>query len=120
MQSSTTSVGEYLDEVPAARRDSLSKLRDLCVKTLRGYEEVMEYGLPCYKKNGVVEVGFANQKNYIAVYVLKKGVVDAFRAELLSAKIGKGCIRFSKPEKLDFAILRKLLVATRISKEAAC
>ena len=120
MQSSATSVAEYLDEVPASRRDALTRLRELCVKTLLGYEEAMEYGLPCYKKNGIVEVGFASQKTYVAIYVLKKGVVDAFRAELSGAKIGKGCIRFSKPEKLDFEVLKKLLVATRASREAPC
>jgi uncharacterized protein YdhG (YjbR/CyaY superfamily) len=120
MQSAATTVADYLDEVPASRRDTLAKLRDLCVRCLVGYEEGMEYGLPCYKKNGVAEVGFASQKNYIALYVLKKGVVDAFRAELAGASIGKGCIRFSKPEKIDFQVIEKLLVATRASKEAPC
>jgi uncharacterized protein YdhG (YjbR/CyaY superfamily) len=120
MQSTATSVAEYLDELPAPRRDALTRLRDLCVKALVGYEEGMEYGMPCYKRNGTVEVGFNSQKNYIAIYVLKKGVVDAFRAKLAGAKIGKGCIRYSDTEKLDFKGIKKLLVATRASKEAAC
>jgi uncharacterized protein YdhG (YjbR/CyaY superfamily) len=120
MQSAATSVATYLDEVPTSRRDTLTTLRKLCVKTLVGYEEDMAYGTPCYKKNGLVEVAFASQKNYIALYVLKKGVVDAFRTELAGANIGKGCIRYSRPEKLDFKVIKKLLVATRASKEAAC
>jgi uncharacterized protein YdhG (YjbR/CyaY superfamily) len=120
MQSKATSVAAYLDEVPAARRDQLTKLRDLCVKSLVGYEECMAYGMPCYKNNGTVEVAFASQKNYIAIYVAKQGVVDAFRGALAGAKIGKGCIRYSNAEKLDFEIINKVLRATRASKEAAC
>jgi uncharacterized protein YdhG (YjbR/CyaY superfamily) len=120
MQSAARNVADYLDEVPAARRDALARLRDLCVSTLVGYEEVMEYGLPCYKKDGTVEVGFASQKNYIAIYILKQDVVEALRTELAGAKIGKGCIRYSKPEKLDFEVIEKLLVATRESKQAPC
>ena len=32
--------------------------------------------------------------------------------------MGKGCIRFSKPEKLDLAVIEKLLLAIRESSEA--
>jgi len=120
VQSTATNVGDYLAEVPASRRAALTKLRKLCVNTLTGFVEGIEYGLPCYKKNGAVQVAFASQKNYIALYILKKEVVDAFRAELVGAKIGKGCIRFAKPEQLDFKLVKKLLVAARASKEPAC
>ena len=98
----------------------MTKLRNLCVKALRGYEESMEYGMPCYKRNGNIEVAYASQKNYISIYGLKKGVIDAHRPLLVSANVGKGCIRYSKPEKLDFPLLEKLLIATRESDEVVC
>ena len=44
--------------------------------TLTGYQEGMDYGLPCYKKGGVIEVGFASQKKYVALYILKEGVTQ--------------------------------------------
>jgi uncharacterized protein YdhG (YjbR/CyaY superfamily) len=120
MQSAATNVAAYLDEVADSRRDALTALRKLCVKCLVGYQEGMDYGMPTYKKNGVVEVGFASQKNYISLYIVKKGVVDAHRADLAGASVGKGCIRFSSPEKLDFKVIEKLLRATCASKEAPC
>ncbi len=120
MQSKATSVADYLDEVPASRRTVLAALRKLCLETLAGYEEVMAYGMPSYRKNGTVEVAFASQKNYLALYVLKKAVVDAFRPELPQASIGKGCIRFSTPEKMNLAVIKKLLVATCSAEEPAC
>lgn len=62
MQSQAKTVSAYLKEVPAERREALFKLRKLCRATLTGFKETMEYGGPCYSRNGVVEVGFASQK----------------------------------------------------------
>jgi uncharacterized protein YdhG (YjbR/CyaY superfamily) len=99
MQSTATNVTTYLQQVPDAPRASLERPRSLCLQTLTGYEDGMDHGMPSYKKNGTVEVAFASQKNYISLYVLKQAVVNAHRAALAGASIGKGCIRFSKPEK---------------------
>ena len=102
MTSKAPDVRTYVAEVPEERRAAIKKLRALCRKTLSGYAECMEYGMPCYKHNGVIEVGFASQKQSINVYVLKRAVVDEFRAALPTANIGKGCIRFSNPTLADF------------------
>jgi hypothetical protein len=67
-----------------------------------------------------VEVGFASQKSYIAIYIAKQVVVDTYRGELAGLSMGKGCIRYSKPEKMDLPIIAKLLKATRDSPEPAC
>jgi uncharacterized protein YdhG (YjbR/CyaY superfamily) len=72
MQSTASTVDEYLETVPPQRLEALTKLRELCLRTLTGYEESMAYGGPTYSKNGVVEVGFMSQKQYISFYVLKR------------------------------------------------
>jgi uncharacterized protein YdhG (YjbR/CyaY superfamily) len=120
MQSKATDVAAYLNEVPDSRRPTLEALRALCRKCLVGYDEGMAYGMPTYARGGKPEVAFASQKNYISLYVMKPGVVEAHREQLVAASIGKGCIRFAKPEKLDLAVIEKLLVATRDSAEAGC
>jgi uncharacterized protein YdhG (YjbR/CyaY superfamily) len=119
MQSKATDVAAYLDEIPESRRPTLEALRDLCRKCLVGYDEGIAYGMPTYSRDGKPAVAFASQKNYISLYV-NPVVVEAHRHELAAASIGKSCIRFSKPEKLDLAVVEKLLVATRDSAEAAC
>ena len=120
MQSIAKDVTSYLQELPDKRRVSLTKLRQLCLDTLVDYEEGRDYGMPGYKKNGVVEVGFASQKNYISLYILKESVVAAHRAQLAGLSVGKGCIRYSKPEKIDFAVVEQLLIATRDSAAEPC
>jgi uncharacterized protein YdhG (YjbR/CyaY superfamily) len=120
MQSAAIDVTSYIQELPEERRASLSRLRQLCLDTLVGYEEVMEYGMPGYKKNGIGEVGFASQKNYISLYFLKEPVIAAHRAQLAGLSVGKGCIRYSRPEKIDFAVVEQLLIATRDSAAEPC
>jgi uncharacterized protein YdhG (YjbR/CyaY superfamily) len=122
MQSTAKNVSSYLQEVPKERYETLEKLRRLCLEVLESYQESMDYGMPCYKKNGTAEVGFASQKNFIALYILKKDVLDAHR-DLLNVKgvsLGKGCIRYSKPEKVNFSVVQKLLEGTIKSSSEIC
>jgi uncharacterized protein YdhG (YjbR/CyaY superfamily) len=116
MQSNAKDVTAYLKEVPADRLECLATLRNLCLETLTGYEEAIDYRLPCYKKNGVGEVAFASQKNYISLYILKEGVVNANRDALSGLNAGKCCIRYSSPKKMDFAVVRKLLRDTLLKR----
>ncbi len=115
MQSKSTSVSAYLEEVPATRAAHLKKLRDTCRKYLPDYHESMDYGMPCYAKDGVVEVAFASQKNYISLYILKQDVVKANKAGLAGLEVGKSCIKFAKPDKMNFEVIAKLLQDTAAS-----
>ena len=115
-----SNVQAYLAAVPEVRKPPLEKLRSLCRRHLKGYEECGEYGMPCYKRNGAAEVAFASQKQYVSFYVMKKHVVDEFRAALPASKIGKGCIRFTKPEQIDFEVVGQILKRTAESGGDPC
>ena len=80
----------------------------------------MAYGMPGYKKNAVVEVSFASQKNYISLYILKQPVLDAHRPSMEGLKVGKGCIRYSRPEQVDFEVVQSLLAATATTDASIC
>jgi uncharacterized protein YdhG (YjbR/CyaY superfamily) len=112
MKSQVANVKTYIAEVPAQRRAAMKKLRMLCRQNLAGYEEGIEYGMPCYKRDGVIEMSFASQKQYIAIYVHKVGMVNYFRKRLSGANVGKCCIRFTKPDKMNFDVLEQLLRRT--------
>lgn len=120
MQSKAASVDAYIAEAPADRREALRRLRSLCLECLRGFEESMEYGGPSYRRNGVDEVGFASQKRYLSLYILKQDVLDAHRAELEGINVGKGCIRYTKMEKIDFGLVRRMLEETYVSPGPIC
>jgi len=122
MQSEAKSVDEYLEEVPAERKEALAKLRDLCRSALKGFDERMDYGMPGYARDGVVEVGFASQKKTISLYILKQEVMEAYKPQLIGKGVsfGKGCIRYSKPERIDFELVEAMLVASERSDAPIC
>jgi len=120
MTSKAADVDSYIAELPADRRAAVERLRRLCKRNLKGFEEAMEYGLPAYKRHGAVEVALASQKQYIALYVLKKDVMDEFRNAFAGLKAGKGCIRFTKPDQIDFKLVKRLLSRAAESSSAPC
>jgi uncharacterized protein YdhG (YjbR/CyaY superfamily) len=108
VKSEANDVTAYLADVPAERRDALKRLRSLYLATFKGCEESMEYGMPCYKRDGVLVASFASQKQYIALYGMGK-VVEPYRKELKGCSMGKGCIRFRSAEALDFDLIGRML-----------
>jgi len=120
MKSKAADVETYIAGVPANRLAAIKKLRTLCKQNLVGYEECIDYGMPCYKRNGVMEVSFASQKQYIALYVMKADVVERFRDKLGASSIGKGCIRYTNPDGIDFEVIKELLRVNARSNSAPC
>ncbi len=114
MKSKSASVEEYVAEVPEERRAAITKLRSLCKKNLVGFEECMDYGMPCYKRDGVLRFAFASQKRNISIYGCGAPQVKDLRAKLAASSKGKGCVRFTNPEKIDFGVVDELL--RRITK----
>lgn len=120
MQSRATSVDEYLKEVPEERREALIRIRQICLHSLSGYKESMRYGNPCYEKNDIAEVSFASQKNNIALYILKTDVMEANKHLLSGLSTGKGCIRYTKPEKINFEVIEKMIKESYLSIQKIC
>jgi uncharacterized protein YdhG (YjbR/CyaY superfamily) len=115
MISKAASIKDYIAETPEDRRAAITKLRNLCKRNLVGFEESLEYGMPCYKRDGVMRFAFASQKQYISIYGCGSPAVKDLRAKLSGEKSGKGCVRFTKPEKIDFDVVDELL--RRIAKK---
>jgi hypothetical protein len=64
-----------------------------------------------------VEVGFASQKHFIGLYILRLDVMNTHRnlLEGNGVSLGKGCIRYSKLEKIDSQVVGMILKATQAS-----
>ena len=78
-------------------------------KELKGYDERIAYGGPCYAKKNIIEVGFSSQKHFIGLFILKQEVFNQFVNELKGVTFGKGVVRFTKPEQINFTVIKKML-----------
>lgn len=117
MQSKAATVEEYIREASDQRRPYLQRLRQLCLECLPGFTEEMAYGMAVYRKSAEDGAAFANQKQYISLYI-HEDVVRANRAALAGLSVGKVCIRFPNPKKMDFELIRQLLEETRHAASA--
>ena len=120
VQSDAGSVERYLEELDEIWRPTAERLRAACLEGLVGYEEQMAYGMPAYSRDGQMEIAFAKQLRYLSFYVTKRGVLDAHREALTGLKLGKGCIRYTSPSKIDWQVVDQLLADTTLSSEQPC
>ena len=120
MQSDAGTISEYLEQVPEDRTTALLKIRKLCQEHLPEFEESMQYGMPSYSRNGTVEVAFASQKNNISLYILRTDVLDQYRDQFPASAIGKGCVRYRNPNKINFELVEEMLEKTNISTGEVC
>lgn len=120
MKSSATTVARYIDEQPSEWRPTLKKLRAACRRELRGYSESLQYGMPAYARAGQVEVTFGKQARYLSLYILKRPVFEANRGDLAGLSLGKGCIRYRRPDQIDWTVVSRLLSQTRDSASDIC
>jgi uncharacterized protein YdhG (YjbR/CyaY superfamily) len=120
VRSAALTVASYIDEQPVDWRPTLTKLRATCRRELQRYTEAMAYGMPAYSYEGHVEVTFAKQARYLSLYILKQPVFEAHRADLAGLSLGKGCIRYRRPDQIDWKVVASLLAETRGTISEIC
>ena len=132
MISKATTVREYISELPPNRKKAMTQLRKVILENLpAGFEETMGYGMigyvvphskyPAgYHANPKLPLPFmsiASQKNFIAVYsmgvygnpeLLKWFTSEHAKASSKKLDMGKGCIRYKRPEDIPFNLIGQL------------
>ena len=132
MQSAASTPEEYINELPAERKEAMQKLRKEIKKNLpKGFKEVMGYGMigyvvphslypkgyHCDTKMPLPFMNIASQKNFIAVYhmgvYMNKKLLDWLLDEYKKNSpkkldMGKSCLRFKKPEDIPYELIGKL------------
>lgn len=112
MHSNVATVEAYIAEAPPERQAALREIRALCREHLPDYDEVMAYGMPSYTREGEPAFAFASQKGYISLYGMKPAALEPLREQFAGAKFGKGCIRYTRPERIPLDAVAMLLQAT--------
>jgi uncharacterized protein YdhG (YjbR/CyaY superfamily) len=117
-------VDAYLEQVSGPRAAAARTLREMCLVHLDGFTEGMKYGMPGYWRGpvaeGAGEIGFAAQKQYLSFYVVRTDVMAAHRDRLAGLSVGKGCIRYRRPEQMDVDVVRSVLALTAATSGPIC
>lgn len=133
------SVRDYIDALPADRRDSVARVRDVIVRNLpQGYEESVAHGMITYAVplarypdtyNGepLMYCGLASQKNYMSLYLmpaygssaLAQRLRDGFRSAGKKLDMGKSCIRFRSGDDLALDAIGDIVAAVSVDQWVA-
>lgn len=133
MQSSATTVEQYLDEVPEDKSAAFKKLWTTVKKNIpKGFKACISYGMigfvvphtlypkgyHCDPKLPLPFAGIAAQKNFIAFYHmgvyakpdLYKWFVNEYPKHCKGKlDMGKSCIRFKKMDDIPYALMGELI-----------
>ena len=137
MQSTATTVEQYLQELPEERKEVVERLRKVILKNLpKGFEECINYGMlgyvvphslypegyHCDPKLPLPFMNLASQKNFVAVYHMAiysdPLIMDWFLAQYpkhcrTKLDMGKSCIRFKNLSNVPYGLIGQL--ASKIS-----
>ena len=106
-------IDDYIKDFPPEMQLLLEQMRKTIKNLVPQAEEVISYGMPAFKMNGMI-AWFGGFKNHIGFYPAPMSV-EVFREELSVYKQGRGSVQFplDKPLPLDLIIR---IVMFRISE----
>ena len=108
-------VDDYLAGIPEPAQSTLRHIREVIRSVVpRDTTEVMSYGMPMFKYNGML-VGYAAFKNHCSLFPTGSGVIEKFAKELKDYSTNKGTIRFPPDKPIPDAIIKKI-VKVRIAE----
>lgn len=110
-------VDEYLKQFPEEQRQALEKLRKTIKEAAPKAEEMISYGMPAYKLNGVL-VYFGGFQNHCSFFPAGYAVIKQFADELKDYKTSKGTIQFTVNKPLPPLLVKKMVKARVKENEA--
>jgi len=100
-------VEDYITGSPSNTQRLLRKVRATIQEAAPEAEEVISYGMPAYKLNGIL-VYFAAYKNHIGFYPTPKGI-EAFKPELASYQWAKGSVQFPLDKPMPLKLIKRIV-----------
>ena len=140
MPTAATTPEEYIASLQEERKEGFSNLRKAIKKNLpKGFKEEMSYGMigyvvphslypagyHCNPKLPLAFMTIGSQKNFIVLHHMglyaSKKLLDWFTGEYakqVSSKLdmGKGCVRFKKPEQIPFKLIGELVAKMSVEE----
>ncbi len=100
-------IDEYIASFPKEIQKLLKQLRATIKKAAPQANEVISYGMPAYKLNGML-LYFGAHKNHIGFYPFSSAIM-AFKKELPIYKGAKGTVQFPLDKPLPLRLIKKMV-----------
>lgn len=104
-------VDEYLAGLPEPAQSTLTRVRAVIRSVVpKNTTEVISYGIPMFKYNGVL-VGYAAFAKHCSLFPTGSGVIEQFAKELKGYRTSRGTIQFPSDKPLPDALIKKIVKA---------
>ena len=100
-------IDDYLASQPLEKRATLEKFRTIIQKAAPKATEVISYGMPAFKQEGIL-VYFAAFKNHYGFFPSASPII-VFKKELLPYKTSKGAIQFPPDKPLPVKLIQAIV-----------
>ena len=109
MRTPSTSVAEYLGQLPPATRPLVVRLCEIVRKAVPGLDESITYGIPTFKQDGRPVIYVAGWVDHVSLYPLSAALVAALGGDLRGgAYNGKGTLKFPLTATLPTRLITRL------------
>jgi len=102
-----TDIDEYISGFPKKTQKILEQLRVTIKGAAPQADEIISYGMPAFKLNGML-VWFAAYSKHIGFYPRVSGI-EAFKKELSIYKGAKGSVQFPLDKPLPLRLVTKIV-----------
>ncbi len=107
MLTTIKNVDDYIALQPENIREKLEKLRQTITTAAPAATEVISYGMPAYKLNGML-VYFAAHKQHIGFYPMPSAIL-AFKTELTNYVTAKATVQFPYDKPIPYGLVKKII-----------
>lgn len=105
--SKTIDIDKYIAGFTKDKQKLLKQLRAAIRKAAPKAQEVISYGMPAFKQDGML-VYFAGWKDHIGFYPTSSGI-KAFKKDLSGFKVSKGTVQFSLDKPLPTGLVTRIV-----------
>jgi uncharacterized protein YdhG (YjbR/CyaY superfamily) len=100
-------VSEYMAAVPSKSRGLIKELRSIIKKEVPDGEELISYGMPAFRWNGML-VWYAVNKEHLGLYPTPSAIIK-FSKELKVYKTSKGAIQLPLDQPLPLGLIKNII-----------
>ena len=108
MNTTASTVGAYLRDLPPDRRVAMARLCSMIRRSARGVRESMRYGLAFYELDGPL-FALESGRRHMSLYVAEKDVVLKHKDSLQGVNAAKSFIKFSDLNRLPLDVVEKIV-----------
>jgi uncharacterized protein YdhG (YjbR/CyaY superfamily) len=98
---------EYFLSLPSDAKNILEEVRHGIKQAAPQAKEVISYGMPAFKLNGIL-VYYAAQRNHVGFYPTSTPI-EVFKNELAAYKYSKGAIQFPIDKPMPVDLITKIV-----------